>query len=507
MGRIIGIQHRVKKTVAEEARPTKVAILENTKTEHLELGDENEELDFILGNMPTAFRPVTAKDDLKLFNERHIKWRKLEKDEISELPETFTRKDSKNSKILYVAEKVPSAYDGFRPDDTVLMVLGGSGDMLAYALSRQAVKISGMVKRISAFNLKNLRESPDKSLDAELLITAYQLKPDLFYEIRPRDANLIRVRECLRARTDVMKARIGAEQRLRQLFIGKVFTDHPEICLEGSIEKAFDVKKASDPILQALLKEESVAERALVKAVEDLDVFETVFGPIEGCGPMIASRIISAIIDIRRFPTKAGLKKYMGAHVLADGRFPRRRNGEIANWTPDARQALYLLGEQFNRRPDSVWGEKLLMYKEKFRAKHPFPVVVVKGTSERAEAVYELPPNEFTYSASKGYTIKRRDVEVQLEETPLRGSINEFTVKGTRRYGNGHIHRMATWRTLTKFVENLWHDWWMMEDPGRFIQPAPLPQDPDAPTGSTGPEQTPPKPDSDEGPTAIEQAA
>jgi hypothetical protein len=36
-------------------------------------------------------------------------------------------------------------------------------------------------------------------------------------------------------------------------------------------------------------------------------------------------------------------------------------------------------------------------------------------------------------------------------------------LKGTLRYTNGHIHKMATWYTIGKFVESLFRDWWKLE--------------------------------------------
>src|ERR1035437_6995742 len=133
----------------------------------MELDTEDDELDFVLGILPTKYRPVTLEDKLSDFNERHIKWHKLKKGETAELPEAFTRKDDKN--VVYVAEKVPTSYDGFRTGDTTVMMLGGSGDMLAYALARQAEKIGAYVSRISAFNLKKMRNNASKDEDATLL--------------------------------------------------------------------------------------------------------------------------------------------------------------------------------------------------------------------------------------------------------------------------------------------------------------------------------------------------
>jgi len=115
---------------------------------------------------------------------------------------------------------------------------------------------------------------------------------------------------------------------------------------------------------------------------------------------------------------KSRFKAFAGMHVLLGGKFARRRNGQQSNWNPDIRQALYLLGDQMNRRPDSHWGKKLRANKAHFRRVHPEPV----------------------------------------------------KVDGKTRYSNGHIHKMATWRTLTQFAIWLYREWSRYEnDPTKFV--------------------------------------
>jgi Zn ribbon nucleic-acid-binding protein len=244
-----------------------------------------------------------------------------------------------------------------------------------------------------------------------------------------------------------MKARIACEQRLRQRTIGSVFCSPDGLFPEGDVEKQFDEVKANDKIYQALLSEEGKRERDLEKACQGLDVYTELFEPIKGAGPKIASRIIAAVINIHRFETKAKFRAFCGVHlrvhwicsdcgkkssieswgnnlpeipqciqcgsvnVVEKGVFPRRRNNEVANWSGDCRQALFLLGDQFNRRPESEWGQKLLAAKAKYRASHP---------------------------------------EV-------------LEVDGKKRYTDSHIHKMAIWYTLGKFAEQLFKNWHNLE--------------------------------------------
>lgn len=403
--RIVGIRHRIKRTAEEEARPTQVAIMSGGEIITYDLPDDTAELDWARGVFPVEMRKVIDGEDLSGFAPHHIIWKKLKVGEADR--EAFNRGHlKKEANEWFIASKVPDKFDGLKPCDKVAMVLGGSGDRFAYALSRSGELISAEVWRVPPFTLKDFREG-DKKEDAVNLAKLLEALPKLFYQVTQKDRQLIRLRKAFRGRTDAMKARISCEQRLRQHFIGEIFCDEHGLYPEGSIELAFDRAKFSDAILQSLFLEEKVREKELVAIVKNLDAYQQLFAPIKGCGPMIATRLIVAIQDIRRFETPAKLKAFCGVHVMPDGKFVRRRHGAVANWHSEARQALYLLGDQFNRNPDSPWGKKLREYKLKLREKHPEPVVV----------------------------------------------------DDKKRYSDGHIHKMAVWRTLTKFVEHLWHEW------------------------------------------------
>ena len=403
--RIVGIRHRIKRNAEQEARPTQVAIISEGEVITYDLPDDTAELDWARGVFPTSMRKVEADDDLSVFSSHHIAWKKLKVGEADR--ETFNRGHlKKEGNEWLLAYKVPATFDGLKPGDKVAMVLGGSGDRFAYALSRAGEKIEAGVWRVPPFTLNDFREG-QKEEDATNLAKLLEALPEVFYPVTLKDRQLIKLRKALQGRTDAMKARISCEQRLRQHFVGEIFCDEDGLYPEGSIELAFDRAKSSDAILQALFLEEKVREKELVSMVKSLDVYQRLFAPIKGCGPMIATRLIVAIQDIRRFETPAKLKAFCGVHVMPDGKFVRRRHGVVANWHSEARQALYLLGDQFNRNPDSPWGQKLREYKRKLREAHPEPVVM----------------------------------------------------DGKKRYSDGHIHKMAVWRTLTKFVEHLWHEW------------------------------------------------
>lgn len=277
---------------------------------------------------------------------------------------------------------------------------------MIFALSRKAEQIGAKVFWVSSGILNKFREG-DKEKDAENVARLFIKNPALFHEVTVKDRDLIILRERLDARTDAMKARIACEQRLTQRMIGNIFCSEENLYPEGKLEDLFDQEKANDTIFQSLLAEEKAREKELTACVSAMDVYKNIFGPIEGCGPMIASRIIASVGDIRRFDGNvARFKAYCGVH-LRDGKFARRRNNEAANWSNETRQAMYLIAKQFNKRPNSAWGIRLREIKEKMRAAHP-------------EAVEE---------------------------------------NGKKKYTPIHIHKMAKWRTLTKFAEWLFKEW------------------------------------------------
>jgi hypothetical protein len=423
----VGICPRIKQTAQGEARPTRVVILSSGPDESkaLDLPDEQAELDFVLGRFPTAYRKAVPGEDLSAFKDYHI----------------MRGEDGRPI-------KVPASYEGLKSGDVVAMSMGGNGDYFAFAISRHGEKIGAVVKRIPPFVLKEKRGQTPKDGDAFLLASLIQGEQRLFTTVFVRERKITMVRERYRLREDTMKARIGCEQRRRQRFVGRIFCDETGLFPEGSIEMKFNADKASDDILKALEAEEHRADLELKKAVEATDVWQ-LFEPIKGIGPAIAARLITAIQDVRRFSTAAKLKKFCGVHVQADGQFPRRRSKEVANWHPDARQALYLLGDQFFRRPDSEWGKRLRDIMEDLRLKHPYPVIVVKGDEHGPDEIIPLVPGTFSRKGKK-YVFTE-------------GEYAGREVIGTMKYNDLHIRKTAIWKTLSHFVVWLFNEWWDLE--------------------------------------------
>lgn len=419
MSRIIGIIHRVKRTAKNEARPTMVCIA-GKKRIVIRLQNEQDELDFILGCFPTKWRLARTTENLHRFKPHHV------------------RKNVDG----YV--EVPNSYEGIKEGDHIAFLLGGSGDRMAAATFRQSQKVGAMVFRLPAYIMKMRRdEKNDKSSDHELLAHLLSTMPNIFYIMTLRDRKLIRLREAYFRRNDTMKARIACEQRLRQRFIGSIYLSEDGGFPQGSIEDDFDKLKASDVILVNVTREQKLAEREMQKAIEELPVWQ-LFESVAGCGVRIAAGIISAVCDVRRFERASQLRKFCGVHVNADGTFPRRRTGQMSNWHPDARQSLFLFGDQLFKRPNTTWGKILRDNIRYYKKRHPRVVW---------EHTFDLNGEKLTFFTAKGKEVSAR-------------KLPEGAVKKGRpltRYNPMHLRRMAIWRTLSQFVDWLHGQWWKLE--------------------------------------------
>lgn len=391
--RVVSVQHRVKRTKDNESHPTILFIkTDQNEVSSYPLADETAELDWLKGQYPTSFRLLEPGEKYDDIPEHHLTYKGGE------------------------VNKIPETYDGLSPNDTVIMILGGSGDRFAAALAKRGEKLDAKVLRATPDKLKCFREAQNngkgKLADSELLVELFEAHKEYFVEFTARDKNILAVKAAFRSREEALKAKVSCETNIFQNLIGKIFLNDEGYYPEGTIDQFFKDAKANDDVLISLESIVSRCDKTLEKAVKNCPVWK-IFEEIKGVGPRIAGGIIAAVGDIKRFPTESKFKKFCGLHVGDEGKFPRKRTGSRIDWNPGARQAFYLLAEQFNRRPDSEWGKVLLEYKAKLHEKYPEPI--------------EVP-------ASSG-----------------NGTVKKYT--------KGHIHKMAMWKTLTKFSEWLYYQW------------------------------------------------
>lgn len=89
------------------------------------------------------------------------------------------------------------------------------------------------------------------------------------------------------------------------------------------------------------------------------------------CGKLAKDGLLKHKLDYKDFPTISKWWAYMGMHTV-EGVKPRRKSGEVANWSTVGRTICYHVGEMFNRQTeDHPYKALLLERKAKHARKHP----------------------------------------------------------------------------------------------------------------------------------------
>lgn len=436
-GNILGTRHRRKGGRDDDPRATQIVVMDHAGNvlSRIELETEDDELDFVRGRLPVAHRKIKISDNPSIYPSRHVQWKKLKKgDDVSDYPENHIRKIGKDT---FVATHIPMLYEGLMKGDTVAGILGGSGDRWNAACFRQGKKIGAKVFRVPSFILSKNREINDYEEDGYNTGKLFLSRPDLFYEVSVFDREVISVRELLDLRIRAMKTRIAIGQQIQQSLIGKIFTSEEDLYPEGTIEDACLQEIASDRIYEEVEKEEERRVKKLIQSVKGTrDLWERIFEPVEGWGPMQAAKIIATVGDIRRFATAANFRSYCelrpktkddkGNPIHPRLQFPRKRRGSVSKVSP-IRQAIFLLVDQANRRPDSFWGKKLLENKAKLRERHPQPVMMPSADPKTG----------------------KDKIDPRTGEPVL-----------VKCYTDGHIHKMAIWKTAEQICNHIYEEWW-----------------------------------------------
>jgi hypothetical protein len=428
---VIGVRHRQKMTKENEARPTMLCIApagDPSNTRELQLGSEQDEIDWAHGKFPIKFRAARPTDNPKDFLPWHLQWKKVKEDEsIEGVPDSHLRKEGK---IIERLVKVPSEYTGLKAGDTMVMLAGGSGNLFAHLLSRVGEQIGAKVMRVSAARAKEFRKGTEYAgveHQHRALVWMYESDPTQFRELLPRHRQQVEIEELYKLFEEVQGDRKSCGLRLYQRAKRFAFT-RPEVETSEhvTLEEQYKKMLATDPIHLALEAEEKKIEREALKIMEDMPIYDRVLKPIAGIGPRIALRIIASVPDITAFETAAQFCAFCGVHALgkdgqkmkkgetppvARGGFPRRKRGVVCDWKPTLRQALFLFDDQLNRNPGSYWGARRVAIKTAYREKHPVPV-------------------EMEGEGGKKVT----------------------------RYTNGHLQNMARWKTLNRFCRYLFRE-------------------------------------------------
>jgi hypothetical protein len=424
MARLIGLRHREKKTVEGESHPTSFYITEDGKEPQvIEFEEIVDELSWLVGRLPVSYREVTDNtEDISVHGDK-IKWVRVEEDLTIEARHPSQMKQEKGKQ--YLARKVPAAYDGVREDDTYVAMMGGSGHQLVAGLSARLEKLggSGKVLHASAHKIAEIYGvDRDKAKDPERVVELYKTQPLLFYRVALQDRKISLVRSCWARRQAAQYARIAHALRLRKVAIMEAYAD-PEHYAGAGLEVETLKLIAGDVDTPELEGDESDATSALDEAVQDTEVWQKIFAPIDGVGPAIAGGLIAAIGDIRRFNTPWQLAKFCGVAVVTKDQkgnllpratIQRRRSGGLGSaWNMAARKALWNFSTQCVQwKKNSEWGQHYQKLVQQTLAMHPVPV----------------------------------------EDRNKDG-------KKVQRYTEAHCKKIARWRLQTDFVCVIWRQW------------------------------------------------
>lgn len=293
-------------------------------------------------------------------------------------------------------------------DDTVYCELGSVSDRLALACHLRSAK----VLRVPLFRLDaeiegeseasageeiaraegaemTGEESPFAEEDSKLLALrkqrafaiyqASECDPGLFYPLIAKEVPVLILIVLWKAFHLMQRARIAAHLRLlstyRDLHLVKAAlgmrsaSDKEALLTEMLGDKSLqglspaDRKKylaaleAGDVVFEAVTDREKELVKLITAHIEEIDLYEQVFKPIKGCGPLTAARMIGVISDFRRFPTLAAFRAYCGLHHFADGSRARRRKGHVSNWSQVGKQGAWQFARSVGYTPagESVW--------------------------------------------------------------------------------------------------------------------------------------------------------
>lgn len=322
-------------------------------------------------------------------------------------------KDVKPTMKLLGSDKDKEAFvEEIGKDDTCFMCLGGCEDRLALAVHIQGAA----VERIPSFKLNGNSqhdfekmheaemgetdvETPDgdSSSDSEVdeeegdskilslrkqraedILNKAQHASHLFYPTLAPDVAMLELVVLWKGFHLMQRTRMATHLRLLSVYRDIYLVDaalrasHSEedyILDRLAKEKSFgdmppearrkyleDIK-SGDEVFAVVTDAEKELKKRIAKKLATLPVFNSVFDPIDGCGDLIAARMIGTMSDIRRFPGEANLKAYAGYHHFDDGSRARRRKGHVSNWAQTLKQGVWQYTQGIVKRPEgsSPW--------------------------------------------------------------------------------------------------------------------------------------------------------
>lgn len=253
-------------------------------------------------------------------------------------------------------------FDKLKAGDEVFFPAGGLSLPLAAQLARKGI----IVNLISPSRLH--QENTSRQDLFSVLKKVAQDHPEYFNRWLPEESEILRLRAVFEEWQRTMEQRKKVAIQAHQEFYKEVLT-YPSKYQDLSTEVLKRMTKErveSDPHYRWLKDRENQLQRRVRAVVSGMELYRQVFADLDGCGPLIAARIIVYVRNIERFPSWEQFATYCG-FGLKDGRKQRKRRGEVLNYHPKLRSAIQYLWirEQIYRRKRGKLAEILQQRIEK----------------------------------------------------------------------------------------------------------------------------------------------
>ena len=250
--------------------------------------------------------------------------------------------------------EAPAFVPTLGPDDELWLMMGSTNAAVALGAFRQGVDVHQLsyaraLPYVRAARNRTSDEDAKVKISAEDVYALANAHPDIFYPMYPGQGEVLDVISAWQQTMDAMKAREAyanlVRSRLQQqaVALGNAMSVKE---LAAKIEEQVGKKDPQDPGMQNFLSQEDAAEKVLVKALKNSELYKKVFEPIAHVGPKLAARFISAIERIERFETPKDLMRFAGMLPTHDGRLPSKRRGSLLSRSPELNNACFMLQEQ-----------------------------------------------------------------------------------------------------------------------------------------------------------------
>lgn len=286
----------------------------------------------------------------------------------------------KEASVLYRAggkrARPLKAMDGFalvlliNEGDELYLMMGSTNTVVALGAMRRGAKVFQLsYARASAYLAQNgptqkttsdeeMKEiTGDGGQDSKTKISSFDVHriamfaPEFFYPLQSKDAEALEISRAWGRLSAAMEDRKARINRMRVAYYQDAVMGGQDIGVtidevRAAFDELVDKKKTTDMQLRFLFDEEDKASKELDSVMSHSGLYKVVFKPIEGVGPRIAARFISAIERIVRFDTPDDLSRYAGMAPTRDGKLPSRKRGGLVSRKPSLNTACYMLQDQ-----------------------------------------------------------------------------------------------------------------------------------------------------------------